>query len=344
MIFGIDVSKHQGTIDWPRVSGVDFAICRASLATTPDPTFDRNLRGAKDRGLLAGAYHFLYPSAIVPAREQCNLFWSQLDRNPEGILTVLDVEKDGTAYPTYADVQAFVDRWRALTGHPLIIYTGKWYWNGSDYPIKGRDGSMFGPLWKSQYVDPVSTSIRTLFAQVEPSYWTGFGGWDEVTLLQFTSSASVSGISGRVDANAYRGTLAQLRSLAFTIPDTSEEPVGLPVDQETFVYEPGWVTVKNIEGVQAFQIADNERFGMAPGVRKRTIGRARLMGDPLGKDADFGEDRHTIRLIGKELAGLLAAQVTFEPDPTPADPTPYDQADIDAAVAATKAAARVVFG
>ena len=62
-VFGIDVSKHQGEIDWPKVaaSGVRFAILRAgygNTATQADPYFAANYTGAKAAGLKVGAYWY----------------------------------------------------------------------------------------------------------------------------------------------------------------------------------------------------------------------------------------------------------------------------------------------
>lgn len=58
---GIDVSKHQGKIDWHKVklSGVTFAILRAGYGrstTQKDPTFDQNYEGCKANGINVGAY------------------------------------------------------------------------------------------------------------------------------------------------------------------------------------------------------------------------------------------------------------------------------------------------
>ena len=65
--FGIDVSKHQGKIDWPQVaaSGVRFAILRAGYGNTAaqaDPYFAANYEGAKAAGLKVGAYWYSYAS------------------------------------------------------------------------------------------------------------------------------------------------------------------------------------------------------------------------------------------------------------------------------------------
>lgn len=74
---------------------------------------------------------------------------------------------------------------------------------------------------------------------------------------------------------------------------------------------PGTVKVKNIQGVLAVQVDDpRQTFPMPPGTTKESIGKGRLVGDPLGPDTP-GNDRHTVRLIGDELAVILDQQVDF---------------------------------
>ena len=59
---GIDVSKHQGKIDWQAVretGSVNFAILRAGFGrytSQKDPQFERNYAGAKAAGIPVGAY------------------------------------------------------------------------------------------------------------------------------------------------------------------------------------------------------------------------------------------------------------------------------------------------
>ena len=71
---GIDVSKHNGTIDWGtvKVTGkVDFAILRAGygkLASQKDVQFERNYDECKKYGIPVGAYWYSY--AITPAEAE----------------------------------------------------------------------------------------------------------------------------------------------------------------------------------------------------------------------------------------------------------------------------------
>ena len=60
---GVDVSVHNGTIDWValKAAGMDFAICRTGYGKSGlDETFQRNVEGAHQAGLKVGAYHYSY--------------------------------------------------------------------------------------------------------------------------------------------------------------------------------------------------------------------------------------------------------------------------------------------
>ncbi|HOA00612.1 GH25 family lysozyme [Ruminococcus sp.] len=66
---GIDVSVHNGDIDWGKVKadGIDFAIIRAGfgrLEKQKDEKFEQNYAGAKSAGIPVGAYWYSY--AMTP--------------------------------------------------------------------------------------------------------------------------------------------------------------------------------------------------------------------------------------------------------------------------------------
>jgi hypothetical protein len=126
----------------------------------------------------------------------------------------------------------------------------------------------------------------------------------------------------------------------FEGPDTSTEEPDVPGIRLTDV-EPGFVTVKDIPGVQAVNVADpTQRDGMQPGWKKPTIGKARVVaiGDnpnPFGADT-AAESRHIVRILGGkdengvevELAVILAAQV----DGPAAAPLPNCDSAVSAAL------------
>lgn len=57
---GIDVSRWQEVIDWQKVkaAGVEFAMIKAGEGTQTEPTFLRNIKGAKEAGIQCGIYWF----------------------------------------------------------------------------------------------------------------------------------------------------------------------------------------------------------------------------------------------------------------------------------------------
>lgn len=67
---GIDVSKHNGVIDWQKVK-TDFCIIRAGYGkhiSQKDPLFEQNYAGAKAQGIPVGAYWYSY--ALTPAEAE----------------------------------------------------------------------------------------------------------------------------------------------------------------------------------------------------------------------------------------------------------------------------------
>lgn len=100
---GIDVSKFQGTIDWSKVSGINFILVRAGYGndiSQKDPMFDTNVEGALSRGLAVGAYWFSYAVSAADAAKEAAVF-SQVLAPYKGKLAfpvALDYEYDSIAY------------------------------------------------------------------------------------------------------------------------------------------------------------------------------------------------------------------------------------------------------
>ncbi|HOC34819.1 MAG TPA: GH25 family lysozyme, partial [Ruminococcus flavefaciens] len=78
---GIDVSVHNGNIDWGKVKadGIDFAILRAGygrLVSQKDERFEQNYAGAKAVGLPIGAYWYSYAMTPEEAELEADVFLS----------------------------------------------------------------------------------------------------------------------------------------------------------------------------------------------------------------------------------------------------------------------------
>lgn len=98
---GIDVSTHQGEIDWPAVAadGIDFAMLRLGLRgygrngkILEDTTFCQNLQGAQDAGLDVGVYFFSQAITAEEAEEEAQFVLDALDGRELALPVAFDWE------------------------------------------------------------------------------------------------------------------------------------------------------------------------------------------------------------------------------------------------------------
>lgn len=94
---GIDVSKHNGAIDWQKVkaSGIDFSIIRAGYGKSisqKDKTFEQNYAGCKENGIPCGAYWYSY--AHNPA-----------EATAEALTFIKAIEGKRFEYPVWFDIE-----------------------------------------------------------------------------------------------------------------------------------------------------------------------------------------------------------------------------------------------
>jgi lysozyme len=197
VVRGVDVSKYQGTVDWAAVkaSGRVFAFARiGDGVNTQDTTFATNWPAMKKAGLVRGAYQFFRPGQ--DANAQADIVIAKLGKIAAGDLpAVLDLESaDGQPSATViARAKAWLARVEAGTGRRPIVYTAAF--------MSSTIGSTFGawPLWVANY----GTTCPTM-----PT------GWADWKIWQGSSTGSVPGISGAVDTNEFKGTLADLMTFA----------------------------------------------------------------------------------------------------------------------------------
>lgn len=77
-IFGIDVSEHQGNINWSHVKtdGVKFAIIRAGYGkelSQKDAQFENNYAGCKSNGVPCGVYWYSYATTVAEAKQEAHV-------------------------------------------------------------------------------------------------------------------------------------------------------------------------------------------------------------------------------------------------------------------------------
>ncbi|HEX5014808.1 MAG TPA: GH25 family lysozyme [Candidatus Limnocylindrales bacterium] len=197
---GIDISYHQGSIDWSRVAGAEktFAFVRASAGTlTSDPAYRSNVAGARAVGLKAGSYHFGNPdSAPDDAVNEARWFLQNATLVSGDLIPVLDLEVSNglsaAALTTWA--QTWLTEVESATGVRPLIYTNPTFWSGS---MGGTDWFARNGyrLWVAHWT---SASQPT----VPAANWAG-NGW---TFWQHSSRGTVPGVNGEVDLDRFNGT------------------------------------------------------------------------------------------------------------------------------------------
>lgn len=196
-VTGIDVSHHQGRIDWPVVagSGVVFAYLKASEGGDfVDDSFAANWAAAKAAGLAVGAYHF-YRQCKGGAEQAAN-FLRLLPPEAGQLPPVIDAEHmgpcpDGTpAMDPATEIGVFLDVVAARTGCRPILYVTPEF--DTTY-LRGR--LQDERFWvRSIFVPPYIRQANWVF-------------W------QYHHDGRRAGIAGPVDLNAFRGDVAGLAEL-----------------------------------------------------------------------------------------------------------------------------------
>lgn len=183
---GIDVSHHQGRIEWEDVaeSGITFAYAKATEGTDwIDPRGESNWRGAKDAGLRVGAYH--YYLLCQTGTEQAEHFINIVPMDASALPPVIDLEHaqncgmDLPPAEVRAEISVMISKLRHHYGKDPVIYTTNAFyrdWLQGAFPAN--------PIW-----------IRDI--QAYPKLPDG-RDW---TIWQYTHRGRVPGIEGDVDMN-----------------------------------------------------------------------------------------------------------------------------------------------
>ena len=167
---GIDVSVHNGNIDWGKVKsdGIDFAIIRAGygrLASQKDEKFEQNYAGAKAVGLPIGAYWYSYAMTPEEAELEADAFLSVIKGKQ------FDLGKEKVS----AIMRAFLEKVEAA-GYFVGLYgSASSLTTHTADDIKSRY-----TIWLAHWVN-------------QTSYGDAYGIW------QHSEKGRVDGINGNVD-------------------------------------------------------------------------------------------------------------------------------------------------
>lgn len=203
-IHGIDISHHQGHINWHRLRNalvahdpLRFVFVKATEGDSHiDTRFRENFDNAKEAGFIRGAYHF-WSNQSSP-RRQAYYFTAMVRLEPGDLPPVLDVETKPADLST-EEFQRNILTWLHIVEDYYqvkpIIYT---YYN---FKQKYLNDSRFDgyPYWIAHY------------------YVSKMGYRGPWKFWQHTDAGRMPGIGTYVDLNIYNGSYYDLKQL--TIPE-----------------------------------------------------------------------------------------------------------------------------
>lgn len=188
---GIDVSEHQGRIDWDAVkaSGIDFAILRVgfgapSFGGRVDYQFNRNISECERLAIPYGVYVYSYAFDNQQAADEASMVIDCLSGHNPRLPVYYDLEDktiiaDGRQSGIASRAQTFCNKISSAGYKPGIYANLNWFNNILTDPVF-KSGSW--DHWIAQY-------------NSQCHYTASYSFW------QYTSRGKVSGISGNVDMN-----------------------------------------------------------------------------------------------------------------------------------------------
>lgn len=172
----VDVSVWQGKIDWVKAKNcIDGAIIRCGYGSKGnDSQFERNASECERLGIPYGVYLYSYAKTESDAKSEAKHILELIKGKKLSYPVYLDCEEKGTegfAYKACCIVGDEIEK----AGYKFGVYANLSWWNNYLAILQDKYTK-----WVAQY-------------NTKCTYKSKYDMW------QYTSSATVSGISGRVD-------------------------------------------------------------------------------------------------------------------------------------------------
>lgn len=197
-VYGIDISRYQGKIDWkkfaennPADAPISFVYIKATEGSDfTDVNFKENFENARKHGFLRGAYHYFSTHSTGAAQAQMFIKTAQLQKGD--LPPMIDIEekpKDKTKF--IQELKIFIKCIEEHYGVKPLLYTYR------KYKTSYLNDPFFAryPSWVAHYY------IDSLDADVAWLIW------------QCSDMGEIEGIPENVDINIFNGSREQLNSL-----------------------------------------------------------------------------------------------------------------------------------
>ena len=231
MFKGIDISKHNGTINWSKVkNNIDFAIIRCGYGmdqtNQDDEQYTNNIRDCIENGIPFGVYLYSYANTLEKAQSEA-----------EHVLRLVNSYKDKLTLGIWYDIEDKIQRDLGKDFLEQIINTfcNKVKENGYNVGIYAN---------KDWFTNRISDNIKNSY----PLWVAGYGNnngephynyryeHNNMIIFQYTSKGKVEGISGNVDLNEYYGDELKAPEIEHSENNSETEK-----NTETNIYNDGLV-------------------------------------------------------------------------------------------------------
>ena len=251
MIQGIDISRHQGDVDFSAVegAGMKFCFCKASEGGDyRDPAVSLYWSQLQETKMYRGLYHFARPDLRIGRKGGETEGWNfvevarSLGNTDSGCLPpMLDFEKysESDSKDNIPWIQGWLDVVEGELGRPAGIYTGANIWR---YEVGDTAAFSDRCLWQVDYTATRSEPKTIAGGAWRWSFWQWSGGGD------YAYNGPVPGVSGACDVNRFNGDQAALDGLAKAKgpPATDYSNGIMPVVEISFASES---VVKQVQGL-----------------------------------------------------------------------------------------------
>lgn len=192
----MDVSRHQGTINWDKVKAsgkIDGVMLRAmgnskdGLSSAPyvDPTFARNYSECKRLGIPCGVYGYFKATTRAEADKELALLKKQLTGKTFELPVAVDIEDEvqkALGKSALTDLTAYILKAVESWGVYAMLYTGLWF--GQTFLYMGGTALKPYDVWLARYPKDQSKTKP----EDKPKTAFAFGMW------QYTSTAHIPGV------------------------------------------------------------------------------------------------------------------------------------------------------
>lgn len=206
---GIDVSAHQGKIDWDTVAnyGMDFVIVRITEAgNITDSQFENNFAGCNKHKIPVGVYKYSYAMTVAEIQSEARKIVSVLNGRKIQFPVFLDLEHHNQRALGSESIHKLAEAFRRIivdAGYKFAIYCNvDWYDTVICSHLKKYE------FWIARYPQ---YDNGWLLERLRPEWGVGW---------QYSSKAKIPGINGNVDRDVFYTLYDEIK-----IDDKNDEPV-----------------------------------------------------------------------------------------------------------------------